>query len=37
MKVILPTRNRLINKLFNTDNAGDGLKYLLKDNLDYVV
>ena len=37
MKVILPTRNRLINKLFNTDNAGDDLKYLLKDNLDYVV
>ena len=37
MKVILPTKNRLINKLFNTDNAGDNLKDLLKDNLDYVV
>lgn len=37
MKVILPTHNRLINKLFNTDKAGDDLEYLLKDNLDYVV
>lgn len=37
MKVILPTHNRLINKLFNTDKAGDELEYLLKDNLDYVV
>lgn len=37
MKVILPTHNRLINKLFNTDNAGDSCEYLLKDNLDYVV
>lgn len=37
MKVILPTHNRLINKLFNTDNAGENLEYLLKENLDYVV
>lgn len=37
MKVILPTCNRLINKLFNTDNAGKNLKNLLRDNLDYIL
>ena len=37
MKVILPKRNRLINKLFNTINADEHLGDLLKSNLDYVL
>lgn len=37
MKVVLPKHNRLINKLFNTDNAGEHLEFLLKDNLNYVL
>lgn len=37
MKVVLPKRNRLINKLFNTIKADEDKKYLLKENLEYVL